>query len=380
MRSPQTAVRTAEVKVFSRLDRYLIKEVMLAFFATVLVLLAILLSHRLAGLLSSAASGRLAKDAIFVMLGLQAIRYMVVLLPAGFLLGAMLALGRLYRDNEMTALTGCGVGPGAVYRPLLLLAMPMAAVAAGLSLYVVPQAVDLYYEMRTQARRYAQVSMFTPGRFQEVDGGRHVIYVGGLGDGGRELRKVFIQSLLGREIAITTAEHGHQEIDPQSGVRYVVLQDGYRYEGFPGRRDYRRVQFQRLSVRMDVEPVEEGWRRRETVPTWELLAEPSAEHVAELHERIGSPISLLLLALLAPLLAHARPREGRYARVVAAVLVYAIYINLLGVGSAWLEHGKVWPALGLWWVHGLLVISILGLALHQYGSGWPAGRGSDAER
>jgi len=50
---------------------------------------------------------------------LQAVRYLVVLVPLSWLLTIMLVLGRLYRDNEMTALLACGIGPAVLYRPLL---------------------------------------------------------------------------------------------------------------------------------------------------------------------------------------------------------------------------------------------------------------------
>lgn len=351
----------------SRIDRYLIKEVMLAFIATVIVLLAMVLSHRLAGLLSSAASGALSRDAIFVLLGLQAIRLLVVLMPVGFLLGIMLALGRLYRDSEMTALTACGVGPGRIYRPLFMVAVPMALVLAGLSFYVVPWAVDLYFDLRFQARQHAQVSMLTPGQFREVLGGQHVIYIKELDRRSQELHKIFVQSTTRDDIAITTGERGYQEVDPESGARYVVIRNGHRYEGFTGRGDYRLGDFKRLAVRVDTGPVEEGWSRRETLPTQTLVDSPEPWHRAELHARIGGPLSLLLLTGLAPLLARSKPREGRYGRVVAAILVYTIYINLLSIGEAWLGRGYLWPWLGLWWVHALVLLFLLGLWTYQYG-------------
>ena len=75
---------------------------------------------------------------------------------------------------------------------------------------------------------------------------------------------------------------------------------------------------------------------------------------------------MLTIALWAPLLARARPREGRYGRIVAAVLIQAIYFNLVGVGESWLIQGIVIPSLGLWWVHGLFALLGLGLLLRYY--------------
>ncbi|HRC73884.1 MAG TPA: LptF/LptG family permease, partial [Candidatus Competibacter sp.] len=93
------------------------------------------------------------------------------------------------------------------------------------------------------------------------------------------------------------------------------------------------------------------------------------DHVAEFQMRLNSPIQVLVIALWAPLVARAKPREGRYGRIVAAVLIYAINFNLIGVGESWLSHGRVGPALGLWWVHGLFVLLGVGLLLRHYARG-----------
>ena len=102
----------------------------------------------------------------------------------------------------------------------------------------------------------------------------------------------------------------------------------------------------------------------------QLWGSPEPAHVAELQMRFNSPIQVLLIALWAPLLARARPREGRYGRIIAAVLIYAIDFNLIGIGRSWLSHGVVGPELGLWWVHGLFLLFSAGLLLRYYSGSW----------
>jgi lipopolysaccharide export system permease protein len=352
------------VPSISIIDRYLIREIGLTFLATVLVLLAMVLSHRLAGYLSKAANGLLARDSIFLLIGLQASHFLVVLIPLGFLLSIMLTLGRLYRDHEMTALAACGYGPLSVYRAVLLLAAPLASFTAVLSLMVVPLTMDWQFEVLARARKEAEASMFTPGTFREVLNGRHVVYIGALDE--RELRHVFIQT---REpdgdISITTGERGHQETG-EDGIRHIVLDHGYRYRGTPGRDDYEILRFERGTVRVDTAPPRQEWRNRETIATSQLWSSKEPDHIAEFQMRINSPIQVLVIALWAPLLARSKPREGRYGRIVAGVLIYAINFNLVGVGESWLSHGIIGAGLGLWWVHGMFLLLGLGLLLHHY--------------
>jgi lipopolysaccharide export system permease protein len=354
--------------VWTRIDRYLLKELLLTFGATLLVLLAMALSNRLALYLGKAASGLLAQDTIFLLLGLQGVRFLVLLTPLALLLSAMLTLGRLYRDNEMVALMAGGLGPGAVYRPLFMLVLPLAMLVAVLSLHVVPLCMALQAEVQERARRDAQVSLFTPGTFREIADGEHVVYIGSL-HRGRELRWIFVRSLRPDGMAVTTGERGYQEIDPDTDARYIVLHNGHRYEGTPGQGELQSIRFERLAVRAGFAPPEHQKLKREAIPTPQLLASQSSGDLAEFHERLSAPLSLPLIAFVTPLLARARPREGRYGRVVLAVLVFTVYVNLLLVGSSWLSNGLLWPALGLWWVHGLFLL--LGIILWAAFYGWP---------
>lgn len=348
----------------SIIDRYLIREIGLTLLATLLALMAIAFSHRLAGYLSKAANGLLAKDSIFLLLGLQAVDMVIMLAPLAFLLSLMLALGRLYRDHEMAALAACGQGPLAVYRAVFLLATPLALLTVSVALFLLPTIMEWQFEALAKARKEAEVSMFAPGAFREVADGRHVVYIGALDE--RELRNVFIQS---REpdgdLSITTGARGRQQTDEQ-GIRHIVLEQGHRYRGVPGRGDYDLLGFERALVRIDAHSPTEAWRHRETVPTRQLLGSTDPLYAAELQMRLNSPLQMLLIALWAPLLARAQPREGRYGRIVAATLIYAVYFNLVGVGESWLSHGVVSAWVGLWWVHGLFLLFSLGLLLHYY--------------
>ena len=68
----------------------------------------------------------------------------------------------------------------------------------------------------------------------------------------------------------------------------------------------------------------------------------------------------LILTLVAVPLSRLRPRQGRYARVGFAIVVYFVYANLLSAAKVWVEKGNLPPATGPWWVH----ISVLALGLY----------------
>ena len=63
-----------------------------------------------------------------------------------------------------------------------------------------------------------------------------------------------------------------------------------------------------------------------------------------------------LLLLLAVPLCKSSPRQGRYGRLVVAILLFVIYYNLLATAKYWVGEGKGPTAIGLWWVPVLPVL------------------------
>jgi lipopolysaccharide export system permease protein len=102
----------------------------------------------------------------------------------------------------------------------------------------------------------------------------------------------------------------------------------------------------------------------ERKPTTALIGSPDPADVAELQRRLSMPVMVLVLALIAVPLAALRPREGRYARVAIAILLYFIYSNLVSAAQVWIEKERIPPAIGTWWVHALFLAGGLVL-LHR---------------
>ena len=72
---------------------------------------------------------------------LLSIPWMIVLtIPMAFLLGVLIGIGRLSGDSELVALRACGVGPGALYRPALGLAVVLSVGVFLFYNFVLPRA------------------------------------------------------------------------------------------------------------------------------------------------------------------------------------------------------------------------------------------------
>ena len=157
-------------------------------------------------------------------------------------------------------------------------------------------------------------------------------------------------------------------LDPTTGDKFVVLTQGYRYTGIPGTPDYQIAQFASYGVRVQQNAIP-AKNRTEATPTLALWqqARGNPDYAAELQWRIALPLSALVLTLISVPLSKVKPRQGRYARLVPAFLLYILYVNLLFASRAWIEDGVIPPTLGLWWVTGVMACIGLGLLLYFLG-------------
>jgi lipopolysaccharide export system permease protein len=335
--------------VLTRLDRYLLREVTMTFVAVTGVLLAILLSNQLARVLGQAAQGGFPGSVVLSLIGLTTLQQLTVLVPIGLFLGIVLALGRLYHESEMTAMSACGVGTLSIYRPILLLTAVVVALLAVLSFRVVPAAGSLAQEMRIEALRVAQFGALEAGRFRSFAGGDAVFYAERVRGEGR-LEGVFVQRRDEDRIEIAVAERAEQRGAGQAEQLFVLF-DGRRYEGVPGSREWRIVEFREHGIPVRLPEMRAKKQRLELKPTRALLGSTADADRAELAWRTAVPVMALVLMLLAVPLAKLRPRQGRFARIGLAILAYFLYSNLVAATRVWIEKGSPAGEFGMWWVH-----------------------------
>lgn len=322
------------------------------------VLLVILLANQVVGVLERAAANQYPQSVVLELIVLGALQNLSVLLPVGLLLGVVLAFGRLYHDSEMAAAFACGAGPANVYAPVALLAVLVTAGLAWLTLSLAPDATARALSLRSEALRAGQFAPIASGKFRSFGGGNAVVYAQDVNRDGT-LANVFVERNHGPEVEVALANRARHTVSADGMTHILTLYDGERFEGVPGSAEFRIVRFGEHIVPVQVPAVSDVVRTLEAQPTVNLLASASPADRAELHWRLAMPLMCVVLALVAVPLARLKPRQGRYARVWLAVLIYLLYSNLISVGKVWIARGTVPQWLGLWWTHVAVVLLAL---------------------
>ena len=349
----------------SVLARYLMRELSVTVGVISLILVLIFFSAYFATLLGKAASGEFPSDLIYRLLLIESSVQFIQLLPAAFFLAALLVFGRMYQDHEMSVLAACGVGPGSLFKRLLPFILGFVLLESVLALGLLPSLIMQGKLIQLHAEQRADVAGISAGRFKESDSGEVIFYTEGLTKESLQMEGVFVQNRRPEGLNWISAARGHRKLDDETGIRYLVLEDGYLYEGEPGRADFRVTSFSEYGVRMSTTGEELSYRKPVAQPTLTLWRSADPRFQAEFHWRIAYPLSALLFALLALPLSYAKPRQGRFTKLLVAIVVYLFYANLLIVGKSWLEHESLPMAVGLWWVHLAMVLLLIILWLRQ---------------
>lgn len=325
-------------------------------------LFAILITTQLIRLLGQAAGGRIASEAVAALLGFASLQYLPVLLSLTLFIAILLSVSRMYRDSEMAIWFSSGLPLTAWIRPVVRFALPVVIAIALLSLLLTPWASAMRetYQKRMDSRD--DVARVTPGAFRESSQGDRVFFVEGMSEGGdaTQVRNVFINSVQHGRLGVVVAAEGRTET-AENGDRFIVLNNGRRYEGTAGDKAYRVMQFERYAIRTETVEMRDITSSPKMLDTWALVSNPNPLNLGELLWRVGVPLSALTLALLAIPLSFVNPRAGRTNNLIFALLAFMIYSNLISVSQAWVARGLLPFEIGVWAVHLAMVVLLVGL-------------------
>lgn len=349
------------------LSRYVIREILKTMLGVLVILLLIYVSNRFVRFLADASAGELAGQLIYQLLALKTLSAMTILLPLSLFFATLLTFGRFYQDHEMAVIHACGVSSGWLVQRVLLLALGVAGVVAALSLFVSPWAESTGDQLIERQNKTPETMLVAPGRFHEIRGGHGVVYVEQQSGDGLAVTNIFMNEARGDgEQVIVSAPRAHFEKNADNGNDYLVLEDGYRYEADSLRNRFSTIEFISHGILLEDRPLTPNVVQTREIPTHDLRL-GYGPHQAEFQWRISEPLSVILLALLAVPLSRSQPRQGRFARMFMAILIYAIYSNLLGVSKHWVSQSIVSPFVGLWWVHLLILVWATLLIARQAG-------------
>ena len=344
--------------------RSLVRELTATAIGLFLVLLAILFTNLVLRLLARAAGGAVAPEGILALLGFNALFYLNILLSVTVFLTVLLTLSRWYRDSEMIVWFTSGQSLTACLKPILLFAAPFFVAIVVLSLFLSPWAEQRRLEFERQLESRDEIALLTPGLFKEFRRANLVVYLESINTFDGTIRNIFLHSVEEGKDVTTVARSGSLQ-EAKNGDRFIVLDDGRRYEGKAGSTDYRIVEFERLGRRIEPAELRALPVSAKAIPTPTLMFLDGRIERAELFWRLSVPISALMLVLLGIPASYVNPRMGRSFNLIASALLYMIYSNGLNIVQSFIAQGKLGFWIGLAIPHTVAAICVFLMFSHQ---------------
>ncbi len=341
------------------IQRYLALEVLKSSVATTLILFIILMSNTLGRVLSDISEGKTPADALFpVMLG-QSVSMLNLLLPLGFFLGLVFALGRLYSDHELVVLQACGFDYPKLYQSVSLVLLPALGISLGLSLWLGAYMQQRAIHIVDEKENVHEFTQLKPGQFNRSGGANQVFFMQSVSADRTEIEDIIISQQGEAGDILETARKGRHRIDDATGDLFLELGPGHRYEGSAGRADYRIISFERHGILLKKKATSGIVLDSDEKTLTQILNSKIHKDRVELWWRITIPVTLVVLALIAVPLAYIAPRQGRFGKIGWSLLVFILYLNLLGFTKSALENQSLPLWLNFWWVHfGFLMLAI----------------------
>jgi len=353
------------------IDRYILREISLPFFTSLLATTSVLLLGKSLKLMDLMVNkGVSIADIIKIILFLMPY-FLIFTIPISLLISILIGMGRLAGDNEITVLKGAGISLYRLAYPVAGASFAAFLITLSLSLFFVPHSNHamkglLFNVVRQNAGAGIKEKVFNDN-FKGI-----LLYANNITADGRFMEGIIISdNRISNEPNTIFAERAYLISDPESLRVSLRLERGSTHAVDIKRRHYRKMDFSSYDINLDMEDVlTETNRNREKdsgemtprelmkkIRTFGLEKALRRELAVELNKKFTFPLTCLIFGLLGmPIGINVRKSVKARGLTIGIVIVLFYYLAQL-CGSALTETGKVSPWIGMWFPTAIFTIA-----------------------
>lgn len=351
------------------LDRYIVREMLAPSAIGLLVFTFVLLMDQIPRLLAVLVA-RSADLATILRVFLNLLpSILAVTLPMAFLLGVLLAFGRLASDSEIIALRAVGVSPLRLLAPVMMLAAGMTALTFYINAVALPRANQSYRELVfslvvSKARTDVKARTFTDSLLP----GRMMLYVQDIEPDTGRWRNLLIHDTRDlREPKLILAKTGELVVDRDRQIVRIELGPGSQHSFFPSDpREYNRTAFGSMGWDLPVDEffpdrkkllLSKGDREMtlgelgDRIAQMRSAGQPRKEwgrFSVEWHKKFAIPAACLVFGLLGLALSLGSKKEARSSAFALSIGVIFAYYVLIRLGEQAGDTGMLSPFVSMW--------------------------------
>ena len=339
------------------LYRYLAKAIALPTLAVTAVALALFTTTRFIRLLERAVENGIGSE-VFTVLLLKMPAYLAEVLPLGLYLGVILGIGKLYSENEITAMISSGVPNRVLYIGVMIPAALTTVLLWAIMLWLAPISeakADAMWRILAAKTSY---DLIQPGEFNRIDKNGKILYVEGQSDQGG-LRGLFYGDP--ERMQFIWSQSAQLIQNKEYEARYFGFSDGVQFIGKPTETNDKST-FESQSLLISSPPPPGQSNKAHLMTNAELFAKATRWNITEFLYRLLLPPITLVLAILGLAFARTKPRQGRFTMVLPAIFTYSVYTVMLSASVRPVYRSQAPYFSAMWWVH-LLFLALAGLII-----------------
>ncbi len=331
------------------LDRYLIRNIFSYTASVSLVFLCIVVLSRSIQYLEQAAQGEINTIMVMWLILYRLPGFIELILPFGLFLSIIFVLGKMYEDNEMVIMKQCGITQTYLLKLIMSFAFFVSLLVALFSFWLTPISSVYSEYFKSDKTFYEEFSSLSPGIFHELNNGGVFYAETKKGD---LYEKVFSNSLLDKNNetllfstnAILDKEANSLSLGP--GSSFLKTPNGKGTQ----------LSFEKIIIN-DIPS-----KSKDNVADFDVVLNEIMQKES-LAWKFSLPLLTLISAFIAVPLSKISPRQGRFIKVLPALIIFITYLTLLILFKVQDEQGELINLVMTLFVHFFFML--LGFFLYK---------------
>ena len=297
------------------LNRYFLKNIFSYTASVSVIFLLIIVSSRSIQYLDQAARGEMNPESVFWIILFRLPEFGQIILPLSFFIGIVLTLGKLRSESEFIVMQQNGFSFKRLHTLLIACSALICTIIFSLSAWLTPKFDLQIKDMLQQKTLKEKIISLTPGEFHKVNESTLVYSKESLNE---ELTKVFIKNKTkGNQVKefFVFAEKAYVKGNTEETM---YLNDGSIF--FLGEAEkFSKLSFEEMKFKVNLES-------NDNLKNEQDKNSLDSSNITWL---LSLCVMTIISIFLAVPLSNSSPREGRYKRVLPALLVFSLYLGLL---------------------------------------------------
>ncbi|MCK5826765.1 MAG: LPS export ABC transporter permease LptF [Desulfuromusa sp.] len=346
----------------SRIHRYIIKEISVPALLSLLIFTCVLLMGKIPRIAELIINKGVPAAQILQLFSYLLPTFLTITIPLSFLLGILLAFGRLSADSEFIALKASGVSLYNLVKPVFVLAIFFCLLTAWITISIEPASKAAFRaKLFKIAASSASVSI-KPRVFNDKFEGI-VLHIREMDENRKIMQNVFISDERERKTPATIiAQQGRFISRPDQYRLTLRLTDGtiHRHSKQGENSTYQIIRFSNYDINLDL-GTQLGSRHKHRQKAGELswkelngaIVKASSDKTrhnlqAEKYERVVIAFAPIVLLLVGIPLGLQSNRSGKGSGFALALVIFLVYYVLLNLANTIAEKGVLPAAVILW--------------------------------